>query len=193
MGMHILFILLISAGLSFGIYGVVIQQGANLVRLDARTAAMGLLWGVIHLCASLVGYGTGRWILHFEMGRNRSFFWANLLAGLILVCIGIRMLMKALHKQSFLEHRMEELDVRQDFLLALRMCVYGLLAGIACGLLQYSLPVLVICAFVISVCSAVGGYISGRIWGAGPCRRAFGIGGILLFLIGIALQIVQFG
>lgn len=190
--MHILFIVLISAGLAFGIYGVVIQQGANLVRMDMRTAVMGLVWGAIQLCASLIGYGTGRWILNFEMGREHSIFWANLLAGLILAGIGARMLMKALQKKTFLEHRMEQLDIRQDFLLALRMCVHGMFAGIACGLLQYSLPVLLICAFVISVISAVGGYFSGQIWGAEPCSRAFGFGGVLLFLIGIALQVVQF-
>ena len=192
MEIHILFIILISAGLAFGIYGVVIQQGANLVRMDARTAAMGLVWGAIQLCASLIGYGTGRWVLNLEMGRDHSIFWANLLAGLILAGIGIRMLMKALQKKTFLEHRMEQLDIRQDFLLALRMCVHGLFAGIACGLLQYSLPVLLICAFVISVISAVGGYFSGQIWGAEPCSRAFGFGGALLFLIGIALQVLQF-
>ncbi len=191
MGMHILFIVLISAGLAFGIYGVVIQQGANLVRMDMRTAVMGLVWGAIQLCASLIGYGTGRWILNFEMGREHSIFWANLLAGLILAGIGARMLMKALQKKTFLEHRMEQLDIRQDFLLALRMCVHGMFAGIACGLLQYSLPVLLICAFVISVISAVGGYFSGQIWGAEPCNRAFGIGGTILFLISIALQVVQ--
>jgi putative Mn2+ efflux pump MntP len=193
MEIHLLFILFISAGLALGIYGVVIQQGANLVRMDVRTLAMGLAWGAIQLCASLIGYGTGRWILNFEMGREHSSFWANLLAGLILAGIGVRMLMKALQKKTFLEHRMEQLDIRQDFLLALRMCVHGLFAGIACGLLQYSLPILLICAFVISVISALGGYISGQIWGAEPCSRAFGIGGILLFLTGIALQLVQFG
>ena len=193
MEIHILFIILISAGLAFGIYGVVIQQGANLVRMDVRTLAMVLAWGAIQLCASLIGYGTGRWILNFEMGREHSSFWANLLAGLILAGIGVRMLMKALQKKTFLEHRMEQLDIRQDFLLALRMCVHGLFAGIACGLLQYSLPILLICAFVISVISALGGYISGQIWGAEPCSRAFGFGGALLFLIGIALQVVQFG
>ena len=193
MEMHILFIILISAGLAFGIYGVVIQQGANLVRMDVRTGAMGLVWGAIQLCASLIGYGTGRWILKCEMGREHSAFWANLLAGLILAGIGVRMLKKKKKKKTFLEHRMEQLDIRQDFLLALRMCVHGLFAGIACGLLQYSLPILLICAFVISVISALGGYISGQIWGAEPCSRAFGFGGVLLFLIGIALQVVQFG
>ena len=37
MEIHLLFILFISAGLALGIYGVVIQQGANLVRMDLRT------------------------------------------------------------------------------------------------------------------------------------------------------------
>ena len=193
MGIHTLFIMLISAGLALGIYGVVVQEGANLVRMDVRTGIMALIWGTIHVGASLAGYGAGRWILNFEISKERSIFWVNLLAGLILAGIGVRMLMKAVQKKTFLEHRMEQLDIRQDLLLALRMCVHGLFAGIACGLLQYSLPVVLICACIISGVSAAGGFISGQIWGAEPSSRAFGMGGVLLFLIGIALQLVRFG
>ena len=116
----------------------------------------------------------------------------NLLAGLILAGIGVRMLFKAFRKKTFLEHRMEQLDIREDLLPTLRLFVSGLLAGVACGLLEYDLPVVLISAFVISVVSSVGGYISGQIWGPAPCRKAFGIGGCLLFLVAIALQVVRF-
>ena len=190
MEIHILFIILISAGLAFGIYGVVIQQGANLVRMDVRTLAMGLAWGAIQLCASLIGYGTGRWILNFEMGREHSSFWANLLAGLILAGIGVRMLMKALQKKTFLEHRMEKLDIREDVVLSMRLCAHGFFAGIAAGLLQFNLPLVLACAFVISSISAAGGYISGRVWGVELCGKAYAICGGLFCLVSIALQLM---
>lgn len=192
MELRILFILLISAGLAFGIYGVVIEQGANLVKIDSRTALISMLWGAVELAALLAGYGAGRWILMFETGRRHSIFWVHLLAGLFLTGIGIGFLIKAFKNKTFEEHRIEQLDLQKDFLPTLRVCIYGVLAGVACGLLEYSLSFLLISAFVVSVLSALGGYISGQVWGAEPCSKAFGIGGILLILIGIALQIVHF-
>ena len=192
MEIHILFILLISAGLALGIYGVVIQQGANLVRMDLRTTLIAVLWGALELAVTFAGCRIGKWLLLFETERHHSVFWVNLLAGLILAGIGVRMLFKAFRKKTFLEHRMEQLDIREDLLPTLRLFVSGLLAGVACGLLEYDLPVVLISAFVISVVSSVGGYVSGQIWGPAPCRKAFGIGGCLLFLVAIALQVVRF-
>ena len=172
MEIHILFILLISAGLALGIYGVVIQQGANLVRMDLRTTLIAVLWGALELAVTFAGCRIGKWLLLFETERHHSVFWVHLLAGLILACIGVRMLFKAFRKKTFLEHRMEQLDVREDLLPTLRLFVSGLLAGV--------------------VVSSVGGYNSGQIWGPAPCRKAFGIGGCLLFLVAIALQVVRF-
>ena len=62
MDIHLLYIILISAALALGIYGVVVQRGANLVRLDGRTVQMSLIWAAL-LIVSLVGLvpmiGTG--------------------------------------------------------------------------------------------------------------------------------------
>ncbi len=192
MDIRLLFIILIFVGLALGIYGVVIQRGANLVHIDGSTAAVSLIWGAVHLGASLAGYGIGCWILRFEMARERSIFWIHLLAGVIFAGIGIRMLLKAFQKKSYLEHRMEKLDIREDVILALRLCIYVFFTGIACALLQFSLPVVLVCAFVITAAFAVGGYISGRAWGAEPSGKAYAIGGGLLCLISIALQVAEF-
>lgn len=191
MDTHTIFIILICAALSFGVYGVVVQRGANLVRIDSRTALMALLWGAVELSAALFGYGIGRWILRFEMERDRSAFWVHLLAGVILAAIGIRMLMKAFRKKTFLEHRMENIDIRADVLLSLRLCVNGCFAGIACGLLRFNLLQVLAAAFLISAAFAVIGYITGRSWGAEPSGKAYAIGGSLLCALSIALQLVK--
>ena len=60
MEIHILFILLISAGLALGIYGVVIQQGANLVRMDLRTTLIAVLWGALELAVTFAGCRIGK-------------------------------------------------------------------------------------------------------------------------------------
>ena len=191
MEIHLLFLIVIFIGLAFGIYGVVIQRGANLIRTDARMAVMSLIWGTVQLGASLAGYETGSWILRFELERERSIFWIHILAGVIFAGIGIRMLLKAFQKKTYLEHRMENLDIREDIVLALRLCIHAFFTGIACALLRFSLPAVMICAFVITAASAVGGYISGQIWGAEPSGKAYAIGGGLLCLVSVALQVVE--
>ena len=193
MNIHLLYVIAIAAALAFGIYGVVVQRGANLVRIDSRTMEMALIWGGLELCALLPGYGIGSWILRFEMERDRSPFWVHLLAGVILAGIGVRMLMRAFRKKSFLEHRMENIDIQEDILLSLRMCVHGCFAGIAAGLLRLSLLQMLVCVFVISALSAAAGYISGRSWGAEPSGKAYAISGGLLCVVSIALQLIQFG
>ncbi|MBE6006920.1 MAG: hypothetical protein E7238_07190 [Sarcina sp.] len=190
MNTHTFFIILISVSLALGIYGVVVQRGANLVRFDGRTAAMASIWAVLELIASLAGYGIGRWILRFEMERDRSPFWIHVLAGAIFAAIGIRMLFLAFRKKTFLEHRMEEVDIRADVLLALHLCVHGFFAGIACGILCLRLPLLVGAVFIISAAFAVGGYITGRNWGVEPSDKAYALGGGMLCLLGIALQLL---
>lgn len=188
---HTILILLISAALAFGIYGIVVQRGANLVRIDGRAALMSLIWGGITIAASLLGYGIGSWILRFEISRDGNTFWIHILAGAIFASVGVHMLLIAFRKKTFLEHRMEHIDIRADVLLSLRLCIHGFFAGIACGLLRFELLRLLTAEFVISAAFAVGGYITGRSWGAEPSDKAYAIGGGLLCVIGIALQVLH--
>lgn len=191
MDVHTVYIILISLSLALGIYGVVVQRGANLVRLDFRMSLMAVIWALFELTAALSGYGIGMWILQFELSRESSTFWSHMFAGAIFVAIGVRMLFLAFHQKTFLEHRMENVDIRADVLLSLHLCVHGLCAGIACGILRLRLPVLLGALFVISGAFAVGGYITGRAWGAEPCEKAYAIGGILLCVTGLALQVLH--
>ena len=100
---------------------------------------MSLLWAVFELLAILAGYAAGSWLLGLELTEHRSQFWVHVISGVILAAIGVRMFMLAFGKRIILEHRMEKVDFRTDILLALRLCVHGLLAGIVCGLLCFSL------------------------------------------------------
>lgn len=193
MNIHMIFILLISAALAMGIFGVVVQRGANLVSIDGRAVQVALIWGALELFSSLAGYGIGSWILRLEMERDRSPFWVHLLAGVILAGIGVHMLLRAFQKKSFLEHRMENVNIREDVLLSLRLCIHGFFAGIACGLLRFDLPSLLVTVFLISAAFVVAGYISGRAWGAELCGKAYAIGGGLLCILSIALQMMELG
>ncbi|MBE5998480.1 MAG: hypothetical protein E7237_02500 [Sarcina sp.] len=190
MNTHTGLMLLISLALAFGIYGVVVQRGANLVRIDSATVVMAAIWGGLELAASFLGFGCGSMLLQFEVSRERNLFWIHLLAGLIFAAIGIRMLCTAFAKKSFLEHRMEKVNIREDVRLSLRLCIHGFFAGIACGLLKFRLVPLLMTVFVVSAAFAAAGYISGRAWGAEPCSKAYAIGGSMLCALSIALQLI---
>ena len=55
MDVHTVYIILISLSLALGIYGVVVQRGANLVRLDFRMSLMAVIWALFELTAALSG------------------------------------------------------------------------------------------------------------------------------------------
>lgn len=191
MNIHLLFIILIFAALAMGIYGTVVLRGANLVRIDKLTTLMAFIWGLLALAAALIGHNIGNWILMLEMERERDVFWTHLMAGAIFAAIGIRMLIRAFQGRTVLEHRMENVDIRTDAILSLRLCAYACFAGIGFGLLRYNLAQVLSASFVITAVFAAAGYISGRAFGVSPSGKAYALGGSLLCAVSIALQMLQ--
>ena len=72
---------------------------------------------------------------------------------------------------------MENIDIKHDTILSLQLCGNALLAGVACGLLEYSLLLVILAFFLAAVLFAVGGYVSGRSLGIAPSSKAYAIGG----------------
>ena len=99
------------------------------------------------------------------------------------------MLLQAFKKKTFLEHRMESVDIRTDVLLSMRTCLSALLLGIACGLLMVPLRGFLLSVFGFCGIFAGIGYVSGRANGAVWTDQAIGLAGSLLCLMGILLQI----
>ena len=199
--MHNTVVIIIALSLSLGIYAVVAQRGANIVKLDTAAAAMSAIWGLLELGAACLGYGIGHLILSHEAETFRSIlkagrlaerpaqFWIRVLAGVLLAIVGIRMLLQAFRKKSFLEHRMERVDLQTDSLLSLRICLEALIVGIACGLLNTELILWLSTVFILSVFFAGIGYIGGRAYGALFTDQAVGLGGSILCLLGMLLQL----
>lgn len=107
------FIFLIGAAISAGIFGKVTTRGAQLVKFDRRLAVMAVIWGVCALAETWLGHLTGRWILSFDL-RKRDIFLVHIIAGALLVVAGMRMLFLAFERKALVEHRMDEIDVRHD-------------------------------------------------------------------------------
>lgn len=182
-------ILVISLSLALATYAIAAQRGANLVKLDRYTLIMSAIWGILEFAAAFAGYGAGRWVLAREIGTDHSPFWIHVLAGVLLAAVGLRMLMQAFRKKTLLEHRMESVDIRTDVILSLRLCLQALFLGISCGLLMVPLQGFLLSVFAFSAVFAGIGYVSGRANGALFIDQAIGLGGGLLCILGIVLQI----
>lgn len=182
-------ILVISLALALSTYGIAAHRGANLVKLDRYTVIMSAIWGGLELIAALVGYAAGRWVEAGRIPAEQNRFWVHVLAGVLMAAVGVRMLMHALQKKTLLEHRMETVDIKTDTVLSLRLCAQALFLGISCGLLQLPISIFLFCVFGFSAIFAGIGYVSGRANGALFTDQATGIGGALLCVLGIVLQI----
>ena len=183
-------VIVISLALALGTYAVAAHRGANLVKLDRYTLLMSAIWGALELASACAGYGAGRWILAGEIGSDHSVLRVHVIAGVLLVAAGIRMLLQAFKKKTLLEHRMDRVDIKTDILLSLRLCVLALFLGIACGLMMVPMKEFLLSVFAFSAIFAGIGYVSGRANGAVFTDQAAGLAGGLLCLMGIVLQAV---
>lgn len=182
-------IFVISSALALGTYGIAAHRGANLVKLDRYTVIMSAIWGSLELAFALTGCAAGRWILTGRIAADQNRFWIHILAGVLMAAVGLRMLLQAFQKKTLLEHRMETVDIKADTVLSLRLCIQAMLLGISCGLLRLPVHILLISVFGFSAIFAGIGYVSGRANGALFTDQATGIGGGLLCILGIVLQI----
>jgi putative Mn2+ efflux pump MntP len=150
---------------------------------------MSAIWGTLELAFALIGCMAGRWVLTSRIAAEQNRFWIHILAGVIMAAVGLRMLLQAFQKKTLLEHRMETVDIKADTVLSLRLCIQAMLLGISCGLLRLPVHILLISVFGFSAIFAGIGYVSGRANGALFTDQATGIGGALLCVLGIVLQI----
>ncbi|MCR5295743.1 MAG: manganese efflux pump MntP family protein [Lachnospiraceae bacterium] len=185
---RVIFVVVLASALSLGIFAMVVQRGALLVRFDRRTGAMAFIWGAISLLMTLAGYGIGRLVLLGDIGK-RDVFWVHVVCGIFLVLDGFRMFYRAFEKKTFIERRMEKVDMRQESLLCLQFAVSSMMAGIVCGLLEIGMIKVILSFFGLSTVSAVIGYFNGRANGPAYSDRAYLAGGVILCAAGVWLQL----
>lgn len=185
----VIYVILIAVALSLAIFAVVVQRGASIVNLDKRLIGSGLTAGAIQLAACLAGYGIGKAILHADIVDKHSTFWVHVLAGILLAIVGIRMLFQAVQKKTILEHRVERINMKNDSIAFFRLCLNALVAGVACGILEVTLWVLLVGIFVTALVFVLLGYYSGRAFGDEFSRKAYAIGGSILCALGVCLQV----
>ncbi|MEE3419975.1 MAG: manganese efflux pump [Lachnospiraceae bacterium] len=188
--MTIAYAILIAAAMSMAVFAVTVQRGASVAKLDKNLLLSGLVSGALQLGATLAGYGIGKLILMKEHERGDSHFWPNVLAGILLLVVGIRMLLLAFRKQTILEHRIEKIDMKSDTLCFLRLCINAFVGAIACSLLGVSLLAMILSVFAASLVVVIAGYEVSRSFGDLSSSKAYAIGGSVLCAMGVILQVV---
>ncbi len=186
----IVYIVVIALALALAVFAVAEEKGASIVKLDKRLVASGAVAGAMQLVSAIIGYGIGVLILSRELAANRSIYLIHVLAGFLLALIGIRMLIQGFKKHTILEHRMELIDMKADTIAFLRLGLNALFAGLAMGLIEANLMLLLACIFLASLLFVVAGYFGGRAYGGESSSRAYAIGGGLLCAVGVCLQVI---
>ena len=188
--MTIAYAIVIAAAMSMGVLAVTVQRGASIAKLDRRLMFSALVGGALQLAATLAGYGIGRLILMKEYERGDSNFWPSILAGILLLVVGIRMLFQAFRKKTILEHRIEKIDMKADTLSFLRLCLNAFVGAVACSLLTVGLVPMILAVFVASLVVVILGYEVSRSYGDLMSSKAYAIGGGVLCLMGVILQVI---
>ena len=186
--MHALFIIMIAVALSLDIFGALCNRGALLVKFDKKVAEIVASCAALQLTSACVGYWLGSLLLQ-NGTTEHSAFWVHAFAGVLLAAIGVRMLIQAFKKNGMTEHRMDEVDIRTDLKISLLQCINALLAGVVCGIMTYNFLYMVIAIALGTAIFAAVGYFSGRSFGPTPSHKAYAIGGGMLCIISIVLQL----
>ncbi len=188
--MAIGFVILTALSLAMAVFAIAVKKGANVVVLDAALFESGLIAGAVEIAAAAVGYGIGRLILSREMTAQHSLFWVHLLAGFMLAAIGIRMLLQGFQKQTIWEHRMQKIDMKSDAAAFLRVCANAGVVGIAFGLMRVNLLLMLAITFLTTIAGVMLGYYGGRAFGGESGNKVCAVGGGILCIVGICLQII---
>lgn len=179
-------ILLVSVGLSLDVFVVHVCAGAGFSRLDKKRTAMlcalfaGAQFGAV-LLGNLLARLSGSWKRAPEGAAEE---W-KLLSALIFIGLGFYMFYKAKRKEEVFERRNDKVNWRRMRFLAVLTSVDAFLAGIGFGLCGADIGEQLLILMPVIIFQVILGTGIGYWLGCEYMRKAYGIGGILLFIAGL--------
>ncbi len=184
--MNLIEILLVSVGLSLDVFAVVVCQGAVLLKIEkAKLFKMCLLFCAWQACAVFLGHMLTAIPYLSVAATGVRFIW-ELIAVCIFIGLGCYMVYKAWKKEQILEHR-SEINYKTLCVAAFFTSIDAFAAGIGFGFMKTQIMATVICILIVTVVTVIAGLITGYRLGYEEKTKAYGIGGILLFIAAIEL------
>lgn len=177
--------LLITLGISLDVFGAVACQGALVAKIEKKLLAMScLIVALLQMGALYLGSLSATLLIRYDI-QDRKILTGYIIAAVIFICLGIRMLWKAWKNECIVERREDALDVKKLVHLVVITSIYTILVGVAFGFLKTSVLLLLIMIVAFTVAVVILGIYTGYRLGFEQKSKAFSIGGILLIAGGI--------
>lgn len=183
--MNVIEELIILAGISMDIFAVMECQGSLVVKIEKKHLALMCAVLVVGQAATL---GVGKILsalLQSYQTSDYEIFLEEVLAAVIFLCMGIRLLLKAWKNERVIEHRKENFKIREFVHLCVRNCIFTLFIGIAFGFLESDIVRVLFITVIMTMVVTILGMYTGYRLGFEHKVKAYLCGGILLFGAGI--------
>jgi len=176
--MNVMEEIIILLGISLDIFGAMECQGSLAAKIEKKYLA---IFSVILIAGQTIALGSGSVLAGFLcQGRQRDIFLGQVIAAVIFLCLGVRLMMKAWKNEGIVERREEEFDVAAFVRHYARGMMFTILTGFAMGFLGTPLAVQLFLAVVLTFLAAVIGMYTGYHLGYEHKMKAYILGGLLL-------------
>lgn len=184
---------LIIAGLSMEIFASMECQGALVAKINKRQ-----LVGICLVVAAvqLAALGLGYFPVHLYVANHAigdGAILGRIIAVTIFMGIGIHLIVEAVRNERIMEHLVEKIPMGKTLGKIFFTSIYTILAGIAFGFLVTNVKTLLVMIGVVSAAFIVAGIYTGYHFGFEQKKKAYIIGGILLFLAGADVLVRMLG
>lgn len=182
-------ILMITVGISLDIFAAVECQGALAAKVDKRRLILG---GMSIAAWQSGGLFLGSLFAHLIYTENaEEQRTVQIIVVLILACLGVRMICKAVRNEQIIEHREDRIGFRKMLKLAVVTSAYTLLTGAVLGFLNTNIIMVISIGITVTFLVVILGMYTGYHLGFEQKNKAYIAGGILLIVAGIDVMIRQ--
>lgn len=181
--------LLMFAGISLDMFAAMEIQGAKIAKVRKKVLfSITFLVILLQILFFYGGYFVGYEITKHVIGSGEGLRAGHVMAALIFISLGVRMLVKAIKHDFVFEHR-SELTVKDYVKIITVTMVFTLFAGFATGLVGVNVWAMLIIIAAISFVVVIGGMYAGYNLGFTGKTPMYAAGGSILMLIGIEMII----
>lgn len=179
--------ILMFAGISMDVFAAMEIQGSMIARVNKKTLSIVVL---ITIALQLLFFNVGYWPC-FVLLRNRLSEKSTVLglgiAAVVFIALGVRLLYKAIKRDTVYEHRCE-LGVKDYTKIIAVTTLYTLFAGCASGLIGTNFFAMVGIIILFSFVVVVIGLYLGLHFGFAGKTPIYAVGSALLLICGIEIM-----
>ena len=182
--MNALICILIIIGISLDVLGTMEVEGAMLGEINRKDMALTSILVIgMQLLFFFGGYIACNMMVRYDIFTHGA-VTASIIAVVIFVLLGVRLLVKGI-KKVFVDERRQEFSLAKYMRIILTLCVYTLAAGCACGFINASMLLMLVTITVCSALVTVGGIFIGYHYGFGSKSTGYYVGTALLWISGL--------